>query len=392
MAMIAWAAAGCATQRAPGAAGRVLAPGALPPGPSVGLGTRTDVIRGALAYAVAFAGDHALVTVALTDSFALLVHDLPPRGAPRLRHRIPLGPADFDVGDLAVDTARDQAWVASRAGTVRGYDLRRGALITTWHLGSGATAVAVSPDGRFVATGTADGILCLRRRDDGALLQCVAAHDGPIAGLDFGADRGADRASGARDPLLASCAWDGTVVVWRVPSLAIRAHRAFVGSANAVAFAPAGDRLAVARSQAPPRRSPAVLARERAGGPAPPSPADAVTIWTMASGATTTLTGHGGPVTAVAWTPRGARLASGSWDRSVRLWNPGTGTLVARSRGFAGLVRDLAMAPRGGRLAAGAWTDIEGLEGPTSAIIDLLFLPPRPPSPSQSLRPRRDGH
>lgn len=382
---MAWAAGAPGCAAAPGA--RALTPGEQPPGPAVGLGTRTDVTQGALAYAVAFAGDHTLVTVALTDSFALLVHDLPRHGAPRLRHRIPLGPAELDIDDLAVDTTRDQAWVASRDGTVRGHDLRRGVPIATWHMGSSATAVAVSPDGRFVAMGTADGILCLRRRDDGALLQCVAAHDAPIADLDFGPDIASD----TRAPLLASCAWDGTVVVWRVPSLAIRARRAFTGSANAVAFAPAGERLAIARSHTPPRRSPTVLARERAGERAQPSPGDAVAIWTLATGATTTLAGHGGPVTTVAWTPDGARLASGSWDRAVRLWDSATGGLVARRGGFAGLVRDLAVAPRGSRLAVGAWTDIDALEGPTSSVIELLFFPSRTPGPSISPSPSRQG-
>ncbi|KAI1014890.1 hypothetical protein LB503_004000 [Fusarium chuoi] len=41
-----------------------------------------------------------------------------------------------------------------------------------------------------------------------------------------------------------------------------------------------------------------------------------------------TLSGHGGWVLAVAWSPDGARLATGSMDKSVRLWDPETGKAV----------------------------------------------------------------
>lgn len=41
-----------------------------------------------------------------------------------------------------------------------------------------------------------------------------------------------------------------------------------------------------------------------------------------------TLSGHGGWVLCVAWSPDGARLATGSMDKSVRLWDPETGKAV----------------------------------------------------------------
>ncbi|HWN67658.1 MAG TPA: hypothetical protein VNM90_08455, partial [Haliangium sp.] len=242
-----------------------LSAGASPPGPAAGLGRSTAAARGALTYAVAFAGPDLLAAIELSTEFELVIRELdrrgPARGQPRarhrVRHRVSLGPPDFDVGDLAVDPTRQEAWIASRDGTVRSYGLRRGVLALTWHLGSPATAVAVSADGRLVATATEDGVLCLRRRADSALLQCVVAHEAPIAALDFAAGH------------LASAAWDGTVIVWDVPSLASASRQRFEGSVNDIAFTPDGSVLALARSGSPPVRTPEPRSREPGSGARP---------------------------------------------------------------------------------------------------------------------------
>lgn len=365
---------------------RPLAPGQQATSPAAALGARTELARGVLTYAVAFAGEHTLVTVELGTHFDLLVRDIiadgpdgpdgpgapsrPGRG-PRLRHRIRLGPADFDIGDLAIDTTRDHAWVASRDGTVRAYDLQRGALLTTWHLGSSASAVAVSPDGAYIATGTEDGILCLRRGHDGALLQCTIAHQAAITALDF---HGAPPRAPSPRTALASAARDGSVVLWAVPSLAVQARRRLAGSASALAFDPGGTRLAVACSSAPARHGAGAPASHDRTPDASPHPDDAVLVWTPSTGDTIRLAGHRGPVSAVAWVPDGARLISGAWDRTIALWAPANAARIAEQRGFRGRIRDLAVSPRGARVAVGAWTD--GREGPASVLLPLLYDAP----------------
>ncbi len=66
------------------------------------------------------------------------------------------------------------------------------------------------------------------------------------------------------------------------------------------------------------------------------------------------LEGHGATVTSVAFSPDGTRLATGSWDRTARLWDFATGREIARLEGHGDRVRSVALSPDGTRLATGS--------------------------------------
>ncbi|WP_427162719.1 trypsin-like peptidase domain-containing protein [Aliinostoc sp. HNIBRCY26] len=80
-----------------------------------------------------------------------------------------------------------------------------------------------------------------------------------------------------------------------------------------------------------------------------------IKIWNIATGQEIrTLNGHSQGVYSVAFSPDGRTLASGSWDKTIKIWNIATGQLIRTLNGHSDLVESVAISPDGRTLASGS--------------------------------------
>jgi WD40 repeat protein len=113
-----------------------------------------------------------------------------------------------------------------------------------------------------------------------------------------------------------------------------------------------------------------------------------VKLWEALSGKLLrTLEGHKDPVFSVAFDPKGGMLASGSKDQTVKLWEARSGKLLRTLEGHKSLVYCVAFDPQGGILASGSgdktvklWEARSGkllhtLEGHQKAVLGVAFDP-----------------
>jgi len=199
--------------------------------------------------------------------------------------------------------------------------------LDTIHM-SEVSAVAFSPDGKTLASGSRDNTVILWDLASNQPIDQFIGHTGWVYSVAFSPD-GRTLASGSRD---------NTIILWNLAADP-RTDQPLTGHTEAVysvVFSPDGRMLASSSTDR------------------------TIILWDVASGQPIgqPLTGHTGGVVSVAFSPDGRTLASGSDDRTLIMWDvEGRQPLGQPLTGHSNSVWSVVFSPDGQTLASGGFDD-----------------------------------
>ena len=230
-----------------------------------------------------------------------------------------LGGHTADVTGIAVSPNGKLIASVGADNTLLIQDAATGRIKHAFHGRSQLWSVAFSPDGTEVVAGSDDGAVVLRSVT-GRLLATLRADSQPVYAVAFSPDGN----------MLASGGADHSVVLWNVRSgQRVRVLQDRRATVNTVAFSP--DRATLASGDDDGR----------------------VIVWRLDTGqAAQTFRRDGSAVNSVAFAPDGQTLASGNDNSFVTLWNPSTGRRLIDLQGQTAAVYSVAYSPDGSMVAA----------------------------------------
>lgn len=271
---------------------------------------------------------------------------------------------------------------ASHDGTVRVWSLASHQVRVVLRSGQRpVNAVAYDATGKRLAAAGTDRTVRVWDPSSGALIKTLRGHRRPVLAVAFSHDR----------RTLASAGQDGTIRLWNVGeeynSQATLAED--IGNVFALAYSRAGMlasagadgtiRLWDPRSRRQIRQLAGHtdvvhdIAFSRDGTKLASASWDStIRVWSAATGSVLATLRDTHPINGVAFNHDGRRLASAGSNRTVRIWSVTTGRPLARLTGHASSVLDVAFNPRGRDLASSSADNTVRSWNPERKIADRL--------------------
>ncbi len=250
-----------------------------------------------------------------------------------LKHRYPISSIRFSPDDKFLVTVGGTEWLDAD-GSVK----QDNAEVVIWDMSSGkervrlkelhsdkVTDAVFSPDGKILATCSADHTIKLLDAETLKVRFIIEGHTDAVSSLAFSPD-------GA---LLASAAWDNSVRFWNPETgQGIGSLKNHPEEIRALAFSPDGKLLATGCADW------------------------SIRLWDVKTKSNiAVLSGHKGSVYCLAFSPDGKTLASGSGDQTVKIWDIPFKKIPATLRSHQSRITALAFSPDGNVLVSSGADD-----------------------------------
>jgi WD40 repeat protein len=218
----------------------------------------------------------------------------------------------------------------SEDNTIKIWQLKTGRLVrtlighTNW-----ISSLAITPDGQMLVSASGDSTIKIWQLKTGQLVRTLSSHTNSVYTMAISSD----------GQTIASGSGDNTIKIWQLKTgQLVRTLTRHSYAVNSLAISPDGQTLVSGN-----------------GSVWPLGEDYTIKIWQFKTGIPQrTLTGHLANVAAIAISPDGQTLISGSDDQTIKVWQLSTGKLIHTLSGHSNRVYALAISPDGQTLVSGS--------------------------------------